>query len=106
MSGDEVSDLVIFLVKYINTKALSKIMTETTVTRGGQITLTKDVREKLHIKEGDTVLLNLFGETILLSKKNPKAFETHNFLPASFPKILKEMKHFSYSKRLRKLGVL
>lgn len=81
-------------------------MTETVVTRGGQITLTKDIREKLHIKEGDTILLNIFGETILVSKKNPQAFEIHNFLPATFSKTLKEMRRFSYPKRLQRLGVL
>lgn len=81
-------------------------MAETTVTRGGQITLTRDVREKLHIKEGDTILLNICGESVLISKKNPKAFENCNFLPDNFSKTLKEMRKFSYSKRLHKFGVL
>lgn len=91
---------------YINTKISSKFMAETTVTRSGQITLTKDVREKLHINEGDTLLLNICGESVLISKKNPKAFETRAFLPSNFSKTLKEMRKLSYSKRLHKLGVL
>lgn len=81
-------------------------MTEVIVTRGGQITLTRDVRERLHIKEGDTIMLNLSGESILISKKDPKAFETRNFLPDNFSKTLKDIRSFSYPNRLRRLGVL
>lgn len=76
------------------------------MTRGGQITLAKEVRDKLRIKEGDTIMLNLSGESILISKKDPKAFERSNFLPDNFSKTLKDMRSFSYPDRLRRLGVI
>lgn len=81
-------------------------MTEVLVTRGGQITLTKDVRERMHIAEGDIVMLNVLGDTALVTKKNPKAFEKSNFLPESFSKTLKEMRSFSWEGRLKRLGVI
>ena len=53
-------------------------MRQTIVTRGGQITLTKEIREKLKIKEGDLVHINVQGDLVLISKKNPKAFDKNN----------------------------
>lgn len=94
------------LVKYKNTRFLTMNMTEVMVTRGGQITLTKDVREKLGIKEGDIILLNIEGDTALVSKKNPKIFETHDFLPENFEKTLRRMRTFSYTDRLKRQGII
>jgi len=59
-------------------------MAETRVTRGGQITLTKDIREKLDIREGDKVRINVIGDMAFVSKKDPSAFDKHDFLPESF----------------------
>lgn len=81
-------------------------MAETIVTRGGQITLTKDIRQKLHIQEGDRLVLHILGNSLSVSKQNIKAFEKGGFLSTSFPKVLKDMRSFSYSKRLKRLGVL
>ena len=62
---------------------------EIVVTRGNQITLTKTEREKSNIKEGDRVLINLYKDTIYISKKNPNVFDDFNsFLPKNFDKIL------------------
>ena len=81
-------------------------MAEALVTRGGQITLTKDVREKMHIHEGDVITINVLGDAALVTKKNSKVFEKHNFLPESFSKTLKEIRSFSWEDRLKRLGVI
>ena len=44
-------------------------MEDTIVTRGNQITLTKGVREKLSIREGDKLVLNIEGGLLMISKK-------------------------------------
>lgn len=80
-------------------------MAEVLVTRGGQITLTKDVREKLHIREGDVVIVNVLGNNALVSKRNPAALEKHDFLPENFAKTLKTIRKFSWSNRLQRLGI-
>ena len=80
-------------------------MAEVIVTRGSQITLTKDIRDKLGIKEGDLITLNVLGETAILSKKDPKAFEKHNFLPENFSKLLKELRSSSLEERYKRLGI-
>ena len=78
----------------------------TIVTRGSQITLTKDVRERAGIKEGDRVSVNIEGSTILISKKNPKIFdEIEGFLPENFNSILKKIRS-DEKERLKRLGVL
>ncbi len=80
-------------------------MGEVLVTRGGQITLTKDVKEKLHIKEGDTIVVNTLGDLIIATKKDPKAFEKHNFLPDNFEKTLKDLRS-STEERLKRFGII
>ena len=82
-------------------------MTEVVVTRSGQITLTKNVREKAKVSEGDIVVVNVIGNTITISKKNIVAFDRRNFLPGNFEKTLTEMRHASsWSKRLKRLGIV
>ncbi len=44
-------------------------MGEVIVTRGGQITLLKEVRDRLEIKEGDLVSVNVIGDAAMISKK-------------------------------------
>ncbi len=80
-------------------------MTEVMITRGGQITLTKDVRQKLNVREGDTVLINVLGDSAMVSKRDPNAFNKHNFLPENFSKTLKRIRTFSMEERLHRLGI-
>ena len=80
-------------------------MVEIIVTRGGQITLTKDIRTKLNIKEGDSVNLNSIGKIIILSRKDPKAFEIGNFLPDNFSKTIEETRKLDLITRLKKLKI-
>jgi len=86
--------LLIFLVM---------VMSEVKVTRGSQITLTQEVREKIGVKEGDTVVLNVLDDQIMVSKKDPEAFETEGFLPEDFEESLGEMREDS-SDRLERIN--
>ena len=79
---------------------------EVIVTRGSQITLTRAEREKVHIKEGDKVIVNVFKDTILISKKNPDVFDRfESFLPSNFKSIIKKLRT-DERERLEKLGVI
>ena len=81
-------------------------MTEVVVTRAGQITLTKDVREKLNIREGDIVVINTTGSTVTISKRNPAVFDkVRPFLPEHFETILKKIRT-APTARLKRLGIL
>ena len=78
----------------------------TTVTRGSQITLTKEVREKAGIQEGDRVVLNAVGNTIVVAKRDPSVFDNiKGFLPENFDDIMKKMRTDS-RERLRRLGII
>ena len=81
-------------------------MATTKVTRGGQITLTKDVREKLGIKEGDKLILHVSDRSIIVTKRDPKVFdEVSGFLPDNFDEILKKIRSDS-NERLKRLGII
>ncbi len=80
-------------------------MGEVIVTRGGQVTLTKDIREKLHIEEGNVIIVNTMGELIIASKRNPDVFEKGNFLPENFEKTLRQIKA-SPEERLKRFGII
>ena len=80
-------------------------MGEVIVTRGGQITLTKDIREKIHVEEGDIIMVNTLGNLIVASKVDPSAFDKRDFLPENFEKVLKSIRS-SPESRLKKLGII
>lgn len=78
----------------------------TVVTRGSQITLTKEVREKVGIREGDRVILNVVGGNIIVAKRDPSVFENiKGFLPENFDEIMKKMRTDS-RERLKRLGII
>jgi AbrB family looped-hinge helix DNA binding protein len=79
---------------------------ETVVTRGSQITLTKEVREKLRISEGDRVVLNVEGGILVVSKRDAKVFDDiGDFLPDNFEKNLKAIRRDS-TERFKRLGII
>ena len=45
----------------------------TTVTKKGQITIPKPFRDKLHIKEGDSVIFEVKDDLLVLKKKEKKS---------------------------------
>ena len=65
-------------------------MSEVAVTRGSQITLTKEVREKIGIEEGDIVTVNVSGDQAIITKKDPEAFDKTGFLPEDFEEVVEE----------------
>lgn len=80
-------------------------MPEVVVTRGSQITLTKEIREKLDIKEGDVMILNVVGDMIIAGKRDPKIWDRiGDFLPENFEKILKMIRK-KPEERLKRLGI-
>jgi AbrB family looped-hinge helix DNA binding protein len=80
-------------------------MSEVVVTRNGQITLTKDIREKLSIKEGDVVILNTMDNLVIITKRDPKVFEKSlDFLPDNFEKVLSKIRKDA-DKRFKQLGI-
>ena len=79
---------------------------ETIVTRGSQITLTKDIREKLDIKEGDRLVLNIQCGTLMISKRDSAVFDKFKeFLPEKFEHTLKKIR-LDEKERLRRLGII
>ena len=78
----------------------------TVVTRGSQITLTKEIREKAGIREGDRVILNVVGNTVVVAKRDPSVFDNlKRFLPDNFEEILKKTRTDD-RKRLKRLGII
>ena len=78
-------------------------MTVVKVTRNSQITIPKEVREKVGIKEGDRVDVTVEGDKVVIRKI--ELDEITDFLPKDFEEIMKKMKRDSRD-RLRELGVL
>ncbi|MBI5332343.1 MAG: AbrB/MazE/SpoVT family DNA-binding domain-containing protein [Candidatus Aenigmarchaeota archaeon] len=79
---------------------------ESIVTRGNQITLTKEIREKMHVMEGDIVTLNIEGDVLMISKRNPMVFDDfEDFLPERFDKTMKKIRS-DEKDRLKRLGIV
>ena len=79
---------------------------ESIVTRGNQITLTREIREKMHIIVGDIVTLNIDGDILMISKRNPKVFDDfEEFLPERFDKTMKKIRS-DEKDRLKRLGII
>ncbi|MFB6245180.1 MAG: AbrB/MazE/SpoVT family DNA-binding domain-containing protein [Candidatus Nanohaloarchaea archaeon] len=76
-------------------KLLSKLVIATTgisVTRGSQVTLKKEVMEKIGVKEGDIVTINVSGDQTIVTKKEPEAWDKDGFLPEDFDEIKEEVR--------------
>ncbi len=95
------------LVNYINTKKLSNTYMKSIVTRGGQITISKEIREKLGIREGTQVEINTVGDLVVISKRNKDFWKKcGGFLPKDFKKTLREMRKIDSGERLKKLRII
>jgi bifunctional DNA-binding transcriptional regulator/antitoxin component of YhaV-PrlF toxin-antitoxin module len=79
---------------------------EVIVTRNGQTTLTKKIREKMKVNEGDKIVMNFLEGSVIISKKNPSVFRNiKGFLPKNFENTLKKMRTGEKG-RLKELGLL
>ncbi len=65
-------------------------MAKNIITRGGQITISKEIRKRLNVEEGDIVTVNTIGEIMLVSKKDSNVLDKGGFLPENFDKLLKK----------------
>lgn len=80
-------------------------MSKVIVTRGSQITLTQNIRNKLGIREGDVIIMNVIGDNIIASKKDPGVFRSSkDFLPENFEKTLSKIRE-NPLERLKKLRI-
>lgn len=80
-------------------------MAETIMTRGGQITISKEFRKRLNVEEGDIVTVNTIGEIMLVSKKDSNVLDKSGFLPENFDKLLKKIRS-SPEERLKRFGII
>ncbi len=81
-------------------------MAEVVVTRNHQVTLTKDVRERLGIREGDRVTINTLGDVAIVTKRDPGVWrDGERFLPDTFHAIL-ERNRQDPRERLEDLGLV
>lgn len=80
-------------------------MPQVVVTRGAQITLAKEVRDKLGIREGDVVNVNALGNMAIITKRDPGVWRRlGRFLPEDFEDVLRETREAS-RERFDRLGL-
>lgn len=77
-----------------------------TVTRNSQITIPKEVREALGIREGDRVTVRVEGDRVVVEKVDEDVWsDCTDFLPEDFDEVLKKLRTDSM-KRFRLLGLI
>ena len=81
-------------------------MAEAIVARHGQITLSKEYRDELGIREGDKVIVNKENGLIIIAKKDPAVWDKlGEFLPDNFEKILGKIRADSKD-RFKEVGLI
>lgn len=82
-------------------------MSSVTVTRHSQVTIPKEIREAVGIKEGDKVQMKVVeGNKIMIEKVTQDAWkECTDFLPVDFEKLLKSLRTDS-TNRFKHLGLV
>jgi AbrB family looped-hinge helix DNA binding protein len=81
-------------------------MSEVVVARHGQITISKQLRRELNIREGDKVIVNRDNGFIVIAKKDSSVWNRlGDFLPDNFEKILEKTRSDS-RKRFKEAGII
>lgn len=81
-------------------------MSKITITRNFQITIPKEIREKLNLSLGEKVSIHLEGNKIIIQKILDEIWEDcGDFLPDNFDKVLKKLRTDS-TERFKKLGII
>jgi len=81
-------------------------MSKVTITRNYQITIPKEVREKLKLKLGDQVFIRAEGNKIIVESALDDVWETCvDFLPDNFEKIQEKLREDATA-RFKKLGII
>lgn len=65
------------------------------VTRNSQITIPKDIRDKIGIKEGDKVEVSVEGDKVVIRKVELE--DITDFLPKNFDEVVTKIKKDSIS---------
>lgn len=82
-------------------------MASVTVTRHSQVTIPKEIREAVGIKEGDRVNMKVVeGNKIVIEKAGENAWkDCTDFLPEDFEKLLTSLRSDSRN-RFKRLGLI
>ncbi len=64
-----------FFSKEFNSLLGKKMIEESKISKKGQITIPKDIREKMGLKAGDKVIFETFAEGFLIRKKEESDFQ-------------------------------
>ncbi len=80
-------------------------MVTITVTRNTQITIPKKIRERLGIKVGDKVEIDIEDEKVVVRRIKPSFARYQDFLPKGFDLVLEKVRKDS-TERFKKLGVV
>ena len=81
-------------------------MAKTKITRNYQITIPKDIRDKLKLKLGEKITIHLEGEKIIIQRFSEDIWnECTDFLPENFDKIVANLREDA-TKRFKKLGII
>ena len=80
-------------------------LSKTKITRNYQITIPKEIREKLKLRLGEKVTIRLEGDKIIVQRILDDVWDDcTDFLPENFEKILESLKEDSI-KRFKRLGI-
>ncbi len=81
-------------------------MATVTVTRNAQVTIPKEIRDALDIREGDRVTMRVEGKEVVIEKVAGEVWsDCTDFLVDGFEKVLAELRADS-RRRFRNLGVI
>ena len=81
-------------------------MAKTKITRNYQVTIPKEIREKLNLKLGEKVTIHLEGERIIIQRVDESVWDKcTDFLPENFEKTLASLREDSVE-RFKKLGII
>mgnify|MGYP006297331255 CR=1 FL=1 len=67
-------------------------MPNMTVTRNGQLTIPKEMREHLDIEDGTPVVVNMEGDRVVISKKKSEWDDFGGWLPEDFKERSMELR--------------
>lgn len=80
-------------------------LSKTKITRNYQITIPKEIREKLKLRLGEKVTIRLEGDKIIVQRISDDVWDDcTDFLPENFEKILESLREDSI-KRFKRLGI-
>nr|MDO8119023.1 AbrB/MazE/SpoVT family DNA-binding domain-containing protein [Candidatus Sigynarchaeota archaeon] len=81
-------------------------MAKTIITRNYQITIPKEIREKLNLKLGESLHMHMEDEKIIIERLNENVWdENADFLPDNFVAIQEKLREDA-TERFRRLGIL